>query len=237
MRCPESQVCLGLGVIMVLAVAGTAGAASYPPGVYEDPTWAPGWFKSCTAPKSWADWSFTTDPGTNSGPDNEGWNWVFGRSTPSVSLGSSVQWLPGGGKDTTGSIGITGAGTMEFTIWMDNEEADNLKQVWIQFDVRYGDWSTFNLMALQNCVRLTSPSNNGITGNLIYTQPDSNGWVTVTSEWKIDQEEWEQITFKYENVGSGGMEADDVKMLTQCPEPATLSLLALGGLALLRRRR
>ena len=66
-----------------------------------------------------------------------------------------------------------------------------------------------------------------------YEQAWGDGWTTTLFAWEIHpnpQDEWFTI--------SGDIDVDQLVIDTWCiPEPATLSLLALGGLAVIRRRR
>ncbi len=64
-------------------------------------------------------------------------------------------------------------------------------------------------------------------------QSAADGWTTTTYAWEIHpnpMDEWFTI--------SGDIDVDQLVIDTWCiPEPATLSLLVLGGLMMLRRRR
>ena len=57
--------------------------------------------------------------------------------------------------------------------------------------------------------------------------------------WQIDpQPDWEWIAIRNESALSGVMTISNFSLTSECvPEPASLLLLALGGLAALRRRR
>ena len=72
--------------------------------------------------------------------------------------------------------------------------------------------------------------------NLIGTDGD---WGIYEAWWTIDpQPWWETFTFTLATGPDGGaVYIANVDVGTFCPEPATLSLLALGGLVVLRRRR
>jgi hypothetical protein len=79
-------------------------------------------------------------------------------------------------------------------------------------------------------------------------QSHSGGW--TSAGWRTDAYEfiiepnprWEKIGLKFRRMGvegpfEVGAYIDQVVIDTICPEPASLALLAFGGLALLRRRR
>ena len=66
------------------------------------------------------------------------------------------------------------------------------------------------------------------------SSPDPDGWITLNYIWQISPNpEGERICIDLS--GSGGL-VDYITVETCCvPEPATVTLLSLGGLALLRR--
>jgi hypothetical protein len=68
------------------------------------------------------------------------------------------------------------------------------------------------------------------------THPD--GWTTSAYDIVIEPNPpWEQIELDWGYANPDGCYIDQVVIDTQCPEPATLSLLAVSGILLLKRRR
>ena len=68
-----------------------------------------------------------------------------------------------------------------------------------------------------------------------YLHPD--GWQTNAYDLVITPNPaWEHILLDWGYANPDSCYIDQVVIDTQCPEPATLSLLALGGLAVMRRR-
>jgi len=64
----------------------------------------------------------------------------------------------------------------------------------------------------------------------------TSGWV-LTEACAISDTGWISGIGQFDPDGAGGLDAYDRLFLVQIPEPATFGLLALGGLAVLRRRR
>jgi hypothetical protein len=221
-------------------------ATIYPPENYRDPTWAPDWFLQCTGFKSWADWSFDTPgPVPDFPPDNQGWNWVFhdagdsamgdlpqSHESPYVRLTGNATWI-GAAEGRQGIVG--GTAPVDFHVWMDNEQAPLVKQVWLQFDMWAApDWpTTMSLM-------VSYPTDVGIqkASPILFPAPPTlpDGWIRVTAYWEIPQPEWEQIEIVMPPSGQYLL-IDNLKLATQCvPEPAALVLLVTGGMVLSRRR-
>lgn len=148
---------------------------------------------------------------------------------------SPTNGIPGIGINNIGGAGPL-SGTAVFTI---NNVDDNqpLKDIWLEaidydnqaFPGQYLNWSVYD------------PNGNTAAG--------PNGPPNVqlgTGEWLSDAEfqimpnpDYETIVLSFNNVPAGDfILIDDFHIATESvPEPATFSLLALGGLALLWRRR
>ncbi len=139
--------------------------------------------------------------------------------------------------DHRGKTGVVGGvSPVDFHVWMDNEDAALTKQVWFQCDV----WVTLTNWGVveDTAVRLDKPGGNPLVPlSIVLGDPQAQGWRTVTAYWELPQPEWEEVEIAFD-VTDDPMYIDNVRMATQCvPEPASFSLLAIGGLLLTRRRR
>lgn len=129
------------------------------------------------------------------------------------------------------------------TFWMPNfKNESELKHVWFQLT-----YSVPNAFQKPKFHVTTPTSNFNVLGpDAFVTRIDLDPldiWYTDVFAFEIyPNPEWEtiELSFYNENTGEPWYPAyvDQVVIDTWCvPEPATLSLLALGGLALLRRRK
>lgn len=192
----------------------------YPPSAYQDPAWAPNWFKNCDGPKSWADWAFVSSSPYH--PDNEGWNWVFTRVSPYVSLSGYSTYA----SEYQGKTGVlSGSNGDGFSVWMDNEQMDFTKQVLFEFDI----WTEQN--DLTSGIVLYSLTS-GYVLPISFTLSGSEGgvWRTATAYWEIPQPDWESVMFVFNGAEGNTFAIDSIRMATQCPEPGTLLMLTLAGL-------
>jgi hypothetical protein len=212
-----------LTVTLLLTQAATARPADpgtdYPPGSYQNPEWAPQWFKDCTDYKSWADWGFNSYIPAH--PDDEGWNWNFARLSPTASPSGAAVYA----STVQGRTGVISGGVGDgFSVWMDNEVMDYTKQVWFQFDV----WT--DAADLNGMLTLSDPTITDLSPLTFTTSEPLNGWRTVTAYWEIPQPDWEQVNFLFGAAGNT-FAVDSVRMATQCPEPGTIIMLVMAGLA------
>jgi hypothetical protein len=79
----------------------------------------------------------------------------------------------------------------------------------------------------------------GLDGNAVDLNgliDPTSGW-TLAEAWSISDTSWIAGDGLFDPDGPGGFKAYERLFLVQIPEPAALALLALGGAALLRKRR
>jgi len=135
-------------------------------------------------------------------------------------------------------VGLTADNQLGF--YMPNFDENEHKEVWIQ--VTYNNGTTgehpeFTVNTGEE-VRMTDPS-------LKYSKVWADGW--ITDAWSFElwpNPEWEVIGLNFSSYGGGGGNTwvDQVVIDTWCttnnvPEPTTISLLGLGVLSLIRRKR
>jgi hypothetical protein len=79
----------------------------------------------------------------------------------------------------------------------------------------------------------------GLNDDLLPTLTLSPGGGQILYTWELDyQPAWEEILFPSEDFYCLSGDVKDFNIATECvPEPATLALLLVGGLALIRRRK
>ncbi|MFA6135078.1 MAG: PEP-CTERM sorting domain-containing protein [Phycisphaerae bacterium] len=119
-----------------------------------------------------------------------------------------------------------------FTLTLGNEIVqDYHKEVWLLIDYLDRDNNTD-----PNILLVTQQDPNGLSPTEIDYSPD-NGQIRL--HWVLDyQPAWEKIVFPLGKYCDLSGDVKDLNVATECiPEPATLALLALGGLAMLRRRK
>jgi hypothetical protein len=224
-----------IALVAIFIFTEVANATVFPPGSYQDPEWAPNWFKNCKEYKSWADWSFDYNdpPEEVDDPDNEGWNWNFDsqhpRDTSSILLlGSTWSNAPENTHGRSGGV-LTGDNGSGFKVNMDNEKSDKrIKQVLFIFDLwtQSGEWPN-----IPNDIDLAYPTHYNISPLTFNSRILEGGWREVTVYWEIPQVDWEAVTFRLYGDEGNSFSVDNLRMLTQCiPEPGTLILLAMAGL-------
>ncbi len=215
-------------LISVLAVAalaaGVTGQAAALTLVqpYEDPTWAPDWFKLCTNPKQWVEFNVAASGGS--------WSYNYTPANPLAEPTATLIF------NSTVPVGVT--------VWMDNTpQPDYYKQVWA--DVVFAGLGPFTVddpvlqwnswsVALSRVLTPVGPGNPG------YYVEDYGVAARVTLYWEIfPQPDWERVTLKW----SPPAQLQWFRMATQCnpiPEPVFFqmgALLGLSGLGMLKLRR
>jgi hypothetical protein len=135
-------------------------------------------------------------------------------------------WLPTyGGREGIWEVPAPGAGFMD--VWVTNHEPPNdVKMVQVQITWTYPSTTAGPVIYGINPPPSLPP---GPPVNV----PLGGGWTESTFYFEIRPNPAQEQFF----IG-GGIYVDELVVDTWCiPEPATLSLLALGGLAMLRRRK
>lgn len=241
---------VGCVLLAGLLVPTPATAVTFGPDSYFDPDWTPQWFQDCRGYKQWARWEFNEDQ-TPRIPTNDGYNWSFGdpgdenttpldtantRDDPRVFLTGNATWM-NQAQNRQGLIGSASSPDFyDLHIWMDNDPAALIKQVWFQMDF----WVASVLPAtVADGLTLDHPTVTGLQPMEVDVgNPDASGWRTLTAYWEIPQLEWERVDFVFQ--GPEPIYIDRVQMVTQCtPEPTTViaTMLALAGIGRYTRKR
>ncbi len=177
---------------------------------------------------------FTSDPNLNLPPD-----WTYNGYTPSV---GDLWTLPGGitygdgaafwpVRYLSSSYLNDGVG-----IWLDHN--DSISK--LMGNQRVEEWTkNFYVLAIWHNPtggNLHIDIESELPGDIITaseTRYDDGSWHATVINGTIEpQPNWEEFTF----TSMGNIFIDTIMIGTHCPEPATLCLLALGGITVLRRR-
>jgi len=130
--------------------------------------------------------------------------------------------------------GVAGASQYgELLYLIDNcQDLDETKFVYLQFEVKtVGDG--------YYVLDLDSDGMEAITGGAPQFLGSEGGWDKYAVQWEIvPQPAGETVSFEMYTTVGGEVWLQNVLVSTHCtPEPVTLSLLAIGALAMVRRRR
>lgn len=152
---------------------------------------------------------------------------------PQVTNPQDGVWLPNDSSfnpnPTTrpGIVCIAPGVTLKFRI-PNQENLDNQKNVWAQVTW----WAAPGTNVV---VSPLAPAPN--TGTIIGTLPLGSGWNHTTASFVLAQQPAFE-DFWIQNFTTSNLYIDQVVIDTQCvPEPATMSILGFGGLAIAARRR
>lgn len=208
---------LGAVALLWMSVSAWAMPVFTPPWVSNpsDPLWAGG----STTQQAWEFWG--NPPGTTQPAI---WNNPHGPPSPYTPVGSSPGFVPNG-------PGLTGVNT-----WHVDVDGGGFS-VLIPNDPQNRPLKVIHLQYTSDKASSGAPvSNPGGTAQAGGVAGHSNGWYTY--EWFIiirPNPEFETIFVPF--PASTDIGEVDVATICTVPEPASMSLLALGGLALWKRRK
>lgn len=248
----------GRAIWVVLAGALALALACSEAPAYQDPSWAPDWFKQCTGLKQWAQWAFTVPPTTQIYPEQWDANYSVGR--PIATLTDNASWYPrvaGDGWVGYQNLDPLNAGSVDYHIRMDNVfRPDLYKQVWLSLDIFANVPTDPSQAQLQwqwqskpGLAILQEGKDFWITDTgSSFTWVDPAGKNVVLQKYTLEayyeiwpQPSYEEWFWKWDVPVGGTIFVDDVHMVTQCiPEPVFFqmgALVGMGGLAFLKARR
>jgi hypothetical protein len=143
----------------------------------------------------------------------------YGTPQTQVTPGLFQQWLP----DWNGRQGVWPlSGEIVVTI-PNRPEPLPYKDIWVQLT-----WA----QQAPNVFPTVGETRFNVPAAIVHEVPLAGGWYHTTYQIQLQPNpDWERILI------TGAVNVDELVIDTRCfPEPATLGLLALGGVALLRRR-
>ena len=217
-----SKALLGLALVFALAAPAWAIAVFTPPWVANptDPKWAGG----STTNQSWEFWG---NPLGTVAPAH--WDNPYGSATDYNPINSSPAFISNGPGLTgvnTWHVDVDGGG---FSLTIPNDPQDRpYKMIHLQYT---SDKASSG-------APITNPQGTAQAGGVAGHAPSDDGDYWYTYEWTITlQPNPASETIFVPFPASANIGEVDVATICYAPEPVSLSLLALGGLALLRRRK
>lgn len=161
-------------------------------------------------------WEFST-PDPHPLPDLG--HYPYGIPSTTVTPGVGQAWLP----EWEGRVGVWPLSGEIFVQIPNRPEPLPFKEIWIQLT-----WA----MQAPNVWPAVSETRFGVPATLVAEVPLGGAWLHSTYLIQLEPNpDWERILI------TGAVNVDELVIDTICaPEPTTLGLLALGTLALLRRR-
>ncbi len=142
----------------------------------------------------------------------------------------------------TGVAGVRNNGPndvmADLEIGLDNQFVENwVKRVWVSFDM----WTQMELWdTIITGITASSSHQPGFAvAGYQLGEPQTFGWRQVSIEFTLNpQPDWEVVAIDFVVPSLATLGIDNVWIASHCmPEPTTVGLLAIGAVAMLRRRR